>query len=81
VLESIRVLGNMGFFVVYSDAAQKIQVEIWLAFRLAPARTVDFLCCPVFANAVKHICLPANSHEAVCGDYRVVRLLKTDKGG
>ena len=81
MLESIRVPSNMGFFVVYSDAAQKIQFEIWLAFRLAPARIVDFLCYPVFANAVKHLCLPAHSHKAVRGNYRMVRLLKANKGG
>jgi hypothetical protein len=59
----------MGFFVVYSAAAQKIQVEIRLAFRLAPARAADFLYCPVFANAVKPLCLPANFHKTVRGDY------------
>jgi hypothetical protein len=71
----------MGFFVVYSVAAQKIQVEIWLAFRLAPARAANFLYYPVFANAVKPLCLPAHSHKAVRGNYRVVRFLKADKGG
>ena len=81
MLESIRVPSNMGFFVVYSDAAQKIQVDIWLAFRLINVRAVDFLCYPVFANAVKPLCLPANSHKAVRGNYRVVRLLKANKGG
>ena len=81
MLESIRVPSNMGFFVVYSDAAQKIQVEIRLAFRLINVRAVDFLCYPVFANAVKSLCLPADSHKAVRGNYRVVRFLKADKGG
>jgi len=59
----------MGFFVVYSDAAQKIQVEIRLAFRLINVRVVDFLCYTVFANAVKSLCLPAVSHKAVRGNY------------
>ncbi len=69
MLESIRVPSNMGFFVVYSDATQKIQVEIRLAFRLIIVRGVDFLCYPVSANAVKHLCLPAVSHKAVRGNY------------
>ena len=69
MLESICVPDNMGFFVVYSDAAQKIQVEIRLAFRLITARAVDFLCYPVFANSFKRLCLPAVSHKAVRGNY------------
>jgi len=69
VLESILVSGNMGFFMVHSDAAQKIQVEIWLAFCLINVWINDFLCYSIFADTIKPLCLPAIPHKAVRDNY------------
>jgi hypothetical protein len=75
--EFVRVPYGMGCVVVHSIAAQKIQIDIRLAFRLTNARTANFLCYSVFADTFKHLCLPTNLHKAIRGTYRVVRCHKT----
>jgi hypothetical protein len=70
--EPIRVLGNMGFLVVYSVAAEKIQVEIRLALRFALVWATDFPNYRVPADALQRFCLSANSHKTIRGNHRMV---------